>query len=1216
MQETLRLRLEAARKELLDFSLRNPLLHYRRPATRGVSITGESADALYQLLVVQGRSLTFLPQPAVEQGALAMPAPSEEALHDTRLQTADSEAVLQKRLLHTFYAARTAVEETGVNILYLVLGQLEWYESDAGEEARRAPLVLVPVRLERSGAADRFRLVPTGEETGDNLTLQAKLKNDFGLRLPELPEEEDLSLAAYFDAVAAAVAGRRRWQVVRDSVELGFFSFGKFMIYNDLSSDTWPAGRQPADHPLIQNLLGAGFSDPRPSVPDDAFLDSEPAAHDLFQVVDADASQLLALLAVNEGRNLVIQGPPGTGKSQTITNIIAHAVGAGKKVLFVAEKLAALEVVKRRLDSVGLGEACLELHSHKSSKKELHAELRRVLDLGRPALQHLQSEVALLHSRRAELNEYCAAINADIAGSGLTAQQVIGRLLRIGRVLGDRTLPRIEAHHLRHWDGAVVQRAEALADRVQARLAESGMPGGSPFWGSGLRVLLPTGEATLVGLLQAGEEAVQALETEGARIAAVFGLPAPRHRTETLFLSEVAGQLAGAPSLEGVHVSAAAWLSEAGNLAKGLETGERLFALQQQYAGVFLPEAWEQPLLPVRAELLAHGGKWYRFLIGSYKKAVRTLQALCTGKLPSSNEERLQYVDALLEGRRLMTAFADQAPLGRELFRSRWNDAASDWPALRAVALYLEEVHRSVQGGRLPAEVLAYLEKYPDATVARQAHEALTRRLAAHGKGVQGVSEGLQLDEGRCFPGGLLHQPFTLQGETFRSWREGLPGLQPAIAWNNLKDLAEGEGLSVVTDLAEHWPEAVTGLKTAVQKSWYEYLLEEAFSARPPLRRFEGATHEEVIRQFRRLDGLNLQYNRARAALAHWERLPEPEGAGQMQVLRHEFNKRSRHLPVRRLMAEAGLAIQAVKPVFMMSPLSIANFLPPSALEFDLVIFDEASQVRPVEALGALMRGRQLVVVGDTKQLPPTSFFDTLTREEDEEEENITADMQSVLGLCDAQGAPQRMLRWHYRSRHQSLIALSNDEFYENRLVVFPSPGSKHRLGLVLHQLTGTYYDRGRTRTNPGEAGRVAEAVMEHARTHPALSLGVVAFSTAQRQAIQDALELRRQAAPELETFFRSSTAEPFFVKNLENVQGDERDVIFISVGYGRTEEGYLSQSFGPLNNEGGERRLNVLITRAKLRCEVFTNFSSEEIDLSKTASLGVRALKRFLQFA
>jgi superfamily I DNA and/or RNA helicase len=307
-----------------------------------------------------------------------------------------------------------------------------------------------------------------------------------------------------------------------------------------------------------------------------------------------------------------------------------------------------------------------------------------------------------------------------------------------------------------------------------------------------------------------------------------------------------------------------------------------------------------------------------------------------------------------------------------------------------------------------------------------------------------------------------------------------------------------------------------------------------------------------------------------------------------------EIQKKRRHLPIRQLVRRAGDAVQAIKPVFMMNPLSIANFLEPGALNFDLVVFDEASQVRPVEALGAIARGKQVVVVGDGKQLPSTSFFDRLMAAEDADVESVTADLENVLGLFSAQGAPERMLRWHYRSRHESLITVSNHEFYEDRLIVFPSPDKgRQDVGLVYHHLSDTVYDRGGTRSNVGEAKRVAEAVMEHARNRPHLTLGVAAFSVAQMQAVEDQLEILRRSDLSCEDFFTAHPHEPFFVKNLENAQGDERDVVFISVGYGRIAGGYVPMPFGPLNLDGGERRLNVLITRARRICEVFTNLTA-----------------------
>lgn len=339
-------------------------------------------------------------------------------------------------------------------------------------------------------------------------------------------------------------------------------------------------------------------------------------------------------------------------------------------------------------------------------------------------------------------------------------------------------------------------------------------------------------------------------------------------------------------------------------------------------------------------------------------------------------------------------------------------------------------------------------------------------------------------------------------------------------------------------------------------------------------------------------------------------------------MLNAEIARKRGHKPIRVLLDQAGPAIQQLKPVFMMSPLSVAQFLKPGGIQFDLLVMDEASQIEPVDSLGAIARVNQIVVVGDERQLPPTAFFKKLTGEEDPEEtdDGITIqakDAESILELCLAKGVPHRMLSWHYRSKHQSLIAVSNRELYENKLFIVPSPyDAVAGMGLKFNPMKDTAYDRGGTRTNPKEAKAVAEAVIHHAKNSPEQTLGVATFSVAQRQAVLKELELLRRANPDVEDFFSGASNEPFFVKNLENIQGDERDVIFISVGYGKTEQGYLAHAFGPLSGEGGERRLNVLISRAKLRCEVFCNFTGADIDLERSRARGVTALKLFLTFA
>ncbi|MBT9392106.1 DUF3320 domain-containing protein [Hymenobacter sp. NST-14] len=1246
MTTALAARLEAARQELLDLGLRNPLLNFRPLAARGVTVVGEQAAAVLDILVRRGRPMSFaaLPEAPARTGwkgdperaarraaalglelpaAPAPPPPPVVDLLDSHLQTLETAERLHRRLLNTYYAARTSLEEQGANILYLALGQLIWYETDASPEPRRAPLVLVPVELVRAGPAERFRVRHTGAEVEGNLSLQARLRADFGLPLP-LPDD-DVNLPDYLAAVAAVVAGRPRWQVQPDVLELGFFSFGRFLLYRDLDPAAWPADQPLLAHPALAALLdpAAGFPVAPPTHSAADFLDDVPAAAALHQVLEADSSQLLALLAVQEGRHLVIQGPPGTGKSQTIANLLAEAIGAGRKVLFVAEKMAALEVVKRRLDALGLGVACLELHSHKANKKALLEELQTTLLLGRPAppAAAVQDQLSQLPRHRAALNAYAHAANAPIGRSHRSAHQVAGELLALGETAAPPELPRLPFAALATWTDADATHAGELAVRLQATLRQIGVPRHLLFWGSELTSLPPAAAEALGHALAEASAAVLALQTATAALAAHLGLPAPLDRAGAEQLLPAARHLRLAPALAGVAVADVEWHPAAGLVAAAVEAGAAHAALRRQYEPVLQPEVWDQNLTQERAALLTYGDKWWNFLIGDYRRARRRLQTLWRQPLPRELNHLLPVLEAQAEAARHAARVAAADALAARLFGPAWRGLASDWPALLRIQQFLSLTHQRISRGELPAELLPYLTRNaPPAPQLADLLAALETALGRHRAALGAVVEGLRLNEVRRFgPAGRLEfQPFDQQQAVLAGWAAGRAGLRPLLAWNNVAAAVLAEGHPELLAVAERWEPAADWLAAAVQRTWLEFLGQQAQEQHPALRQFERAGHEATAAHFRHADALNQLGHRVQVLRRHHARLPNLQASGQMGLLRHEFAKKTRHLALRRLLQEAGRAVQAIKPVFMMSPLSVAAYLPPGGVEFDLVVFDEASQVKPVEALGAIARGRQLVVVGDSKQLPPTSFFDSLTRAEDEaDDDNVTADIPSILELCQARRMPALMLRWHYRSQHESLIQPSNQLFYDDHLVVFPSAGAPAAapLGLAYHHLPDTHYERGTTRTNPLEARAVAAAVLRHARTAPHLTLGVVAFSTAQRQAIEQAVEELRQSEPAA-AFFDRHAHEPFFVKNLENVQGDERDVIFISLGYGRTKSGQLAMSFGPLNGEGGERRLNVLITRARLRCEVFTNLLPTDLDLTRTAARGVAALQAFLRFA
>jgi very-short-patch-repair endonuclease len=304
--------------------------------------------------------------------------------------------------------------------------------------------------------------------------------------------------------------------------------------------------------------------------------------------------------------------------------------------------------------------------------------------------------------------------------------------------------------------------------------------------------------------------------------------------------------------------------------------------------------------------------------------------------------------------------------------------------------------------------------------------------------------------------------------------------------------------------------------------------------------------------------------------------------------------------------------VKALKPCWMMSPLSVSQYIDPDVIHFDVVIFDEASQLRTEDVVSSIIRSDRVVVIGDRKQLPPTSFFSTGDSEEDPDEDD--ASYESILDEC-SNFMFGHTLKWHYRSQDERLIAFSNLHFYESQLVTFPNPVQNPDLGVFFKHVPDGVYDRGDRRDNRIEAMTVAQLTLEHIQRVPNQSLGIIAFSEAQANAIQEQIEILGKDYPELEEFCSDSSTQ-FFLKALENVQGDERDVILLSIGYARDAQGRLSLNFGPLNKRGGERRLNVAVTRAKNKITLVSSILASDIDLTRTSSEGVKLLHNYLEYA
>jgi very-short-patch-repair endonuclease len=1207
-----------ARQQLLDLGLRNNLLNYRLLKSRGIDAETTQPDELIDALV-SGRQIRFVARPPEVDETNGVESPRAQSTSPTTLEIPVEDAEIDRRLLNTHDHARISLEEQGLNTLFLAFGMLEWYEDDSSSRARYAPLVLVPVELTRRDAMIRFVVTFSGEEIGGNLSLEAKMESDFGLKLPSFDPENGL-LTEYFAEIERAVQPLSRWRVDPSRVVLGHFSFNKFLMYRDLDFEAWPSEAHPLSHPIIQGLLSSDGFRPEPSNYDeDQFLDDVLSDADHPMVVDADSSQTLALLDALDGRTMVIQGPPGTGKSQTITNLLALAIGQGKRVLFVAEKMAALEVVKRRLDQLGLGVACLELHGTKTRKRRVLDDLHTTISLGAPQSGNHHEIVTRLRDARTQLNDYCRALSEPVDSTGITPYTALGEIVRIRDTQPTDQWPRIQLQNVASWTSDQLHERLAMVADLQQSRAEVGDPSAHPYTGVRRTSISPV---EMEDLRLAMQDALDRLAKVAALNEQVWSRldQGVKESPAAIETAVETGRRAATANAQGeIRYANPKWFEQSDVIEALLDDGAAASALYQQHHEAMTDDTWEMNLDGLLTTMGKYRSSPIRWLSRTYWQNRSQVNSFFTDAGPADLWGRVDVLGEVQRYQQLRASLAERDALGSELFGSHWRGLDSDWSHLQRLHSSARALHRDIRDQGLTSALLDVLDAGIDRNALSRLADELGQAAIDAREAVRDVCGEVQFNEAEHHASGVPIDQWSVaeQRALLERWLQHLPSLNQWVNFRRALLACHENGLDSVAERAWTWERAGEELEDVFLYRVYLSIFDHAWRSRTALGNAGNMDKDRIRDQFRDLDRAQLRWNQALLARKHWEQLPR-NGGGEVRVLATEIQKKRRNLPIRQLMKQAGNAIQAIKPVFMMSPLSVANFLPPGAIEFDLVVFDEASQVEPVDAFGAILRGRQAIVVGDDRQLPPTDFFQRSIEEDELDDPSLVSpgDMQSILNLFIAQAAPERMLRWHYRSQHESLIAVSNQEFYDNRLVVFPSPShDSGDLGLRLHHLPETVYDRGRSRVNREEAKAVAQAVMEHAIEQPQLTLGVAAFSKAQADAIRDELEVLRRDRPVTESFFNEDVAEPFFIKSLENVQGDERDVIFISVGYGRDENGRVTNNFGPVNNEGGERRLNVLITRSRRRCEVFTNISDEDIPAT-AASQGVQALRTFLHYA
>ncbi len=1022
--------------------------------------------------------------------------------------------------------ARTALEEQGVHILYLAIGFVRWYEVEKSRSAK-APIILVPISIERESAANPYYVRMVEEDIVLNPSFVVKLRNDFNIEFPELPEfdsYEDVEI--YFQQIRETIDGLGQWSVIEEAA-INIFNFQNLVIIGDIDSnrDIFSKDR------LIQ-ALSLGKFEKKDSLEVEDFieaneLDMKVKAADTYQVLFADSSQQETIEAAKSGADIIIQGPPGTGKSQTIANLIAEFLAQNKKILFVSQKAAALEVVKRRLEEVGLDEFCLMVHSHKRNKLDVIQELGTTLDSHEAYLSNFDPTLLTeLEATKRYLNQYINALHKPTLGLGITPYQLYGYIAKLEHVETIRfSFPNIERITQTEFKEAISLLASfTIHDKLLINHEDQ------LWYGIELEKLSLESSERIEDSYHELQEKITILDGYIDELASIYNLETPI-------------------TLLG-------------------------FVQVLRVARVFHPDILnEAEIVEISNRFNQRFSRALRYLIPQYWKDRKAIKCYSKEeKLPGYNaiKSDLEYVVQLLKLRK-DTDYA-------------WEDDEKQ-------------------------SILSKLSEFSDlAKSITQSFQQLAIDL-----GNPSVGQIYLFD----YPKIQVEQLFL----ALKQRRDQIGALEQWVRLHNLIDEANNHGLDGFLSTVIQKNISVEKWVDIFKKRFYTLALDRVVGNNKVLMNFEGKEHEGAIQKFQNLDQNRIHYakeqiiNRIRANRpdASWMKTASPETS----ILRREMNKKRRIKPLRTLFREIPDLLLSLKPCLMMSPYTVSQLMHPNLYRFDVVLFDEASQMPSEYAVAGLVRGEQVIIAGDTKQLPPTRFFQTMEIDS-EQEDDIYDEFESILNEADAIGFPSKSLKWHYRSRDEALIAFSNYQFYRNQLLTFPNSNlSSDMFGIQFHHVADGVYRRGAgKRDNVIEAREVVNGVLEHFENNPDKSLGVVTFNQSQKQTIDAVLDQALSDNPHLQKYFTTDAIYPFFVKNLESVQGDERDFIFFSVGFGKDEAGKFIMNFGPLNKAGGERRLNVAVTRARYGVRVYSSIQPEDIDLSRTKSQGAKLLRSYLEVA